>query len=137
MNTYYKRFKPLFIKIFCVIFSIITFLSTWQSGLAIAAIDSSIKLDKSDVLSNLRGWQFPTETNVHKRHVFLKLKNYEDVVDMYYSLDGKNWTKTTNSFDISGYHHNVLGEFLAVRIALVSIGEGSVTFKDFNYQPIE
>ena len=98
---------------------------------------SGILADKSDVLSNLRGWQFPTETNVHKRHVFLKLKNYEDVVDMYYSLDGKNWTKTTNSFDISGYHHNVLGEFLAVRIALVSIGEGSVTFKDFNYQPIE
>lgn len=54
MNTYYKKIKPLFINIFCVIFSIITFLSTWQSGLAIAAIDSSIKLDKSDVLSDLR-----------------------------------------------------------------------------------
>ncbi len=35
---------------------------------------SGILADKSDVLANLRGWQFVAEKDVIKRHVFLRLK---------------------------------------------------------------
>jgi xylan 1,4-beta-xylosidase len=85
---------------------------------------SGILADKNNILTNLRGWQFATEKNVNH------------TVDMFYSIDGENWIKTENSLEVSGYHHNVLGGFLSLRIGLCSIGEGKVIFKNFVYQPI-
>ena len=97
---------------------------------------SGILADDTNILSNLRGWQFATEQNVIKRHAFLRLKSVNNTVDMYYSLDGKDWIKTENSFETTGLNHNVLSGFLSVRIGLCSIGDGKVTFKNFNYTPI-
>ena len=82
-------------------------------------------------------WQFPTEKNVINNHVFLRLKNINNTVNMYYSTDGKKWNKIENSLEVSAMHHNVLGGFMSVRIGLCSIGEGSVTFKNFTYKPIK
>lgn len=98
---------------------------------------SGILADKENVLTNLRGWQFPTEKNVLKNHVFLRLKNINNTVDLFYSIDGKNWIKIENSLEVSSLNHNVLGGFLSLRIGLCSIGKGSVTFKNFRYTAIE
>ncbi|WP_245176771.1 family 43 glycosylhydrolase [Flavobacterium aquidurense] len=94
---------------------------------------SGILADKENILANLRGWQFETEKKVHKRHVYLRLKNTNNNVDMFYSLDGIEWLKIENSAEVSSYNHNALSGFLGLRIALCSIGEGSVTFKNFKY----
>lgn len=100
-------------------------------------ISSGILADKENVLANLRGWQFPTEKNVIDRLVHLRLKSINNTVDMYYSLDGKQWIKIENSFESSGYHHNVLSGFMSLRIGLCSIGNGKVRFKDFKYESLE
>src|SRR5208282_2465289 len=97
---------------------------------------SGILADKSNILANLRGWQFPTEKNVLTNHVFLRLKNNNQTVDMYYSTDGKNWNKIENSVEVSSYNHNVLNGFLSLRLGLCSIGNGTVTFKNFIYEPV-
>lgn len=97
---------------------------------------SGILADTTSILANLRGWQFPTEKNVMHNHVFLRIQNTKNIVDMFYSIDGTHWEKIENSVDVSGLHHNVLGGFLSLRIGLCSIGNGSVTFKNFNYTPI-
>jgi len=99
-------------------------------------IYSGILADKNDILANLRGWQFPTEKNVIDNHAYLRLKNINNTVDMYYSLDGVNWIKIENSVDVSSYHHNVLSDFLSLRIGLVSMGDGKVRFKNFIYEPV-
>jgi len=98
---------------------------------------SGILADKENIITDLRGWQFATEKNVIKNHVFLRLKNIENTVDMYYSLDGTNWNKTESSVEVSGLHHNVLSGFMSLRIGLCSMGEGNVKFKNFRYQAIE
>jgi xylan 1,4-beta-xylosidase len=98
---------------------------------------SGILADKENILANLRGWQFETEKNVITRHVFLRLKNSNNTVDMFYSLDGKNWNKIESSLEISSINHNALGGFLSVRIGLCSIGDGTVKFKNFKYTPIQ
>jgi beta-xylosidase len=97
---------------------------------------SGILADNENILTNLRGWRFPTEKNVIKNHVFLKLKNIENTVDMFYSTDGVNWNKIETSLEVSSINHNVLSGFLSLRVGLCAIGEGSVTFKNFKYQPI-
>jgi beta-xylosidase len=56
---------------------------------------------------------------------------------MYYSLEGNNWKKIANSFEVSGLHHNVLSGFLSLRIGLVALGDGQVRFKNFRYEPLD
>jgi beta-xylosidase len=98
---------------------------------------SGILADNNNILANINGWQFVTEHSVHNSHVFLRLKNLNNTVDMYYSTDGSEWTKIENSLEVSSMHHNVLGGFLSLRIGLCSIGEGSVTFRNFTYEPVK
>jgi xylan 1,4-beta-xylosidase len=98
---------------------------------------SGMLADRENILANLRGWQFPTEKKVINNHVFLRLRNTNNVVDMFYSLDGGRWDKIENSAEISSYNHNVLGGFLSLRIGLCSIGDGNVEFKNFIYKPIK
>lgn len=95
---------------------------------------SGILADKENIQANLRGWQFPTERKVIQKHVFLRLRNINNTVDMYYSMDGTNWTKIESSLEVSALHHNVLGGFLSLRIGLCAVGEGKVTFKNFTYK---
>lgn len=97
---------------------------------------SGILADKSNILADLRGWQFATEKNVIKNHVFLRLRNIKNTVNMYYSLDGQKWMKIENSLEVSGYNHNILSGFLSLRIGLCSIGDGNVIFKNFVYRTI-
>jgi xylan 1,4-beta-xylosidase len=98
---------------------------------------SGILAEHQNILTNIRGWQFTTERNVIKDHVFLRIKNINHIVDMYYSIDGKDWLKIESSLDISSFHHNAFSGFMGVRIGLCSVGEGSVKFKNFVYKPIK
>jgi xylan 1,4-beta-xylosidase len=98
---------------------------------------SGILADKENILANLRGWQFPTEKKAIERHVFLKLENLNNTVNMHYSLDGQTWKKIENSAEVSAMHHNVLSGFLSLRLGLCSIGSGNVSFKNFQYHAIE
>ncbi|MCX7987542.1 MAG: family 43 glycosylhydrolase [Bacteroidales bacterium] len=97
---------------------------------------SGILADSKNIMANLRGWQFVTEKNVIDKHVFLKLRNHNHTVDMFYSLNEKDWIKIENSTEVSGYHHNVLSDFLSLRIGLVSIGNGKVIYRKFRYQSL-
>jgi xylan 1,4-beta-xylosidase len=97
---------------------------------------SGILANNGDILANIHGWQFQTEKKVMNNHVFLRLKNINSTVDMYYSTDGKNWNKIENSLETSGFNHNTYGGFMGLRIGLCSMGEGVVKFKNFKYIPI-
>jgi len=85
----------------------------------------------------LNGWQYPAEKKAVTRHVFLRVKNVDNIVDMYYRTEGGEWNKIQSSLDISGFNHNALGGFMAVRIGLCSIGEGAVTFRNFVYKALK
>lgn len=99
--------------------------------------NTGILADGENILADLRGWQFVTEKGVTGRRVFLRLRNVDNTVDMYFSTDGQNWTKIRNSAEVSCFNHNALGGFLSLRIGLCSMGKGEVTFKDFVYKTIE
>lgn len=98
---------------------------------------SGILADKENIFANLRGWQFISEKKVIQRHVYLRLKNIENTVDMFYSLDGINWSKLESSVEVSSLNHNALSGFLSLRIGLCSIGDGSVKFKNFIYKAVK
>jgi beta-xylosidase len=102
-----------------------------------AQASSGILTDGKNILANLRGWQFPTVKNVVENHTFLRILKKENTVDLYYSLDGQQWTKIENSLEVSGMHHNVLSGFMSLRLGLCAIGEGSVRFEKFRYKALK
>jgi len=64
----------------------------------------------------------------------VKLVNHDNVVTIHTSRDGRQWTKHSWQREVSGFHHNVFGGFLSLRIALVAAGAGEVRFRRFRYQ---
>ncbi|HNX04906.1 MAG TPA: hypothetical protein PKI32_05355, partial [Opitutales bacterium] len=67
-------------------------------------------------------------------HFFIRLRNNRNVVTLWYSPDGVNWTKYRLLFEVSGFHHNVAGGFLSLRPALLVAGKGEAKFRHFKYK---
>lgn len=69
--------------------------------------------------------------------LWLRVTNDRHVVTFHTSRDGKTWTKYPVQMEVSGYHHNVAGGFLALKPALYAAGNGSVRFRDFRYHALD
>ena len=65
---------------------------------------------------------------------FLRILNDRNEVSFYYSADKKGWTRLERSLDITGYNHNVFGQFLSLRAGLYAFGKGIVKFDNFIYK---
>lgn len=78
---------------------------------------------------------FPRPETIGLRY-HLRLRNNRHVVTVWYSPDGRNWTKHWMQFEVSGYHHNVAGGFLSLRPALLATGRGEVRFRNFRYKAL-
>ncbi|HJV62247.1 MAG TPA: family 43 glycosylhydrolase, partial [Albitalea sp.] len=68
------------------------------------------------------------------RAIHVKVTNHENVVSFHYSRDGQQWTRHPWQMEVSGFHHNVFGGFLSLRIALFAAGGGAVRFRRFGYR---
>jgi xylan 1,4-beta-xylosidase len=76
-------------------------------------------------------------SDVVAQRLHLKLENRRHIVTMRYSTDGASWTKHPWQFEVSGVHHNVLGDFLSLRPALYACGSGNVRFREFRYRALD
>lgn len=77
------------------------------------------------------------QANIETRGVRVRVTNDENVVTWRYSHDGgKTWTLHGLRNEVSGFHHNVFGGFLSLKIGLYSAGEGRITLKDFAYRAL-
>lgn len=69
--------------------------------------------------------------------LWLRVTNNQHVVTFHTSRDGKTWSKYPTQMEVSGYHHNVAGQFLALKPALYAAGAGKVHFRDFHYRALD
>ena len=74
----------------------------------------------------------PDTTNA-STHLWFQVRNDANVVSFFWSEDGMRWHKA-NSYEVSGYNHNVGDGFLSLRPALFSSGGGEVLFTNLNYR---
>jgi len=68
------------------------------------------------------------------RIVHVKVTNRANVVTFHYSHDGRNWTQHPWQMEVSGFHQNVFGGFLSLRIGLFSVGRGEIRARNFVYR---
>ncbi|MBN8605403.1 MAG: family 43 glycosylhydrolase [Caulobacterales bacterium] len=70
------------------------------------------------------------------RRLFLRLRNDRNIVTIHHSRDGVNWTRYGVQMEVSGYHHNTVGDFLSLRPAIYTAGSGEARFKRVTYRAL-
>ena len=71
------------------------------------------------------------------RRLRIRLSNDRNIVTLHTSTDGGgSWRKFDVQMEVSGYHHNVAGEFLSLRPALYAAGTGTARFARFEYSAL-
>jgi xylan 1,4-beta-xylosidase len=68
------------------------------------------------------------------RRLRFRNRNYRHVVSIHTSVDGVTWQRGPRGLEVSGYHHNVRGGFMALKPALYAAGKGEVRFRGFRYR---
>lgn len=69
-----------------------------------------------------------------KCRLHLRLRNTDNIVNGWYSTDGKEWHHYPWAFDMQGFHHNTLGGFLSVRPGISAGGDGTATVTNLIYR---
>lgn len=67
------------------------------------------------------------------RRLRMRITNDRHIVTLHYSVDGRQWTKYGVQMEVSGYHHNVAGDFLSLRPAIYAAGTGEVRVRNVRY----
>lgn len=71
------------------------------------------------------------------RTVHVRVTNRRNVVTFHYSHDGARWTQHPWQMEVSGFHHNVFGGFLSLRVGIYAAGAGEVALRNFTYRGLE
>jgi beta-xylosidase len=72
--------------------------------------------------------------NPHGGRMRMRLTNREHIVSFHTSGDGGlTWQRFDRGMEVSGYHHNVRGGFLALRPGLYAARPGQAKFRDWRY----
>ena len=70
------------------------------------------------------------------RKLWLRVTNDRQVVTFHHSPDGKTWSKYDVQMEVSGYHHNVAGDFLSLRPAIYVAGKGEAAFSGLGFRAL-
>ena len=70
------------------------------------------------------------------RRLRVRIENDRHIVSLRTSVDGKSWTKYFVQMEVSGYHHNVAGDFLSLRPAVYAAGRGEVRIRSVRYEAL-
>ena len=70
------------------------------------------------------------------RRLRMRITNDRHIVTIHYSVDGRQWTRYGVQMEVSGYHHNVAGDFLSLRPAIYAAGSGQVRIRNVRYEAL-
>jgi xylan 1,4-beta-xylosidase len=68
--------------------------------------------------------------------LWLRVRNDHHIVTFHHGSDGRTWTKFDVQMEVSGYHHNVAGDFLSLRPALFCAGAGEAKFSHLEFRAL-
>lgn len=77
--------------------------------------------------------QSETMPNAFGRQFRLRIDNHSGILTIKASREGKEWQTIANNIDASGFHQNNFYDFLALRPALCTLGNGEAQFRQFIY----
>lgn len=69
--------------------------------------------------------------------LWLRMSYRDQILTIHHSRDGKDWTQYGVQMELSGYHHNTVGEFLSLRPGIYAAGDGRVRFLEARYRALD
>ncbi len=94
--------------------------------------------DEARFVTHQYGIERARPANPHGRRMRMRITNRRHIVSIHTSGDaGKTWRRFDRGMEVSGYHHNVRGGFLALRPGLYAAGPAAATFRDFRYTALD
>ena len=92
-----------------------------------------------DFVMHRYGVERPAELPPSARggRLWLRVTNDRHIVTIHTRREGGDWRKYPVQMEVSGYHHNVAGGFLALKPALYAAGAGGVRFRNFRYRALD
>jgi beta-xylosidase len=93
-------------------------------------------ISEGAIWGGARGCLNKLRTPLAGHRMTLRIVCDHNEVDFLAGMDAGSLKKVSNSEDLSGYNHNTLGGFLALRPALYSAGSGNALFRNFRYRPL-
>ncbi len=78
-------------------------------------------------------WQEPAPA---VRRLYLRIVNDHQIVTMYYSQNGADWTRHAVRSEVSGYNANTMDNLLSLRPAVFATGTGKVAFRNFRFKAL-
>jgi xylan 1,4-beta-xylosidase len=93
-----------------------------------------VSFDAEYFIGHKYGIEHSRYRNPLGRRMFIRMRNMRHIVRTHVSLDGKVWKRFERTFEVSGYHHNVRGGFLALRPGIFVAGKGEARIRDFKYR---
>lgn len=84
------------------------------------------------------GWQYrPQSLQKPVTRASLKMVNDHHEVDFWVRLENEEWQKIPMAVESSGFHHNVFGGFLSLRVGLFAAQNGIAQFRHFKLQSFQ
>jgi beta-xylosidase len=71
------------------------------------------------------------------RHLHLRITNDRHISTIHYRGEKGEWQKFDVQMEVSGYHHNVAGDFLSLRPAIYVAGTGEARIREVRYRALE
>lgn len=101
-----------------------------------SALYAGLGFDADRFVTHQYGLERGRPANPLGRRMHLRVTNDRHIVTFHTSPDGQAWTKFDRQMEVSGYHQNVRGGFMALRPAIYAAGTGEARFRGFKYMAL-
>lgn len=88
---------------------------------------------KDGILRIYRLGKLLAQKNLGTSECWLKMKNDEQYISFYYSIDGIHYQKMNFVINVSGQNTSAYNGFLSLRPGIFAVGEAGAWFRDFTY----
>lgn len=95
-----------------------------------------LSFDARTFITHQYGLERGRPANPNGRRMRIRMRNDRHIVTFHTSPDGRTWAKFDRQMEVSGYHHNVRGGFMALRPGLFAAGRGEARFNNLTYRAL-
>ena len=99
---------------------------------------AGLGFDRQRFVTHQYGIERARPAHAYGQRLRMRITNRRHIIAIHTSGDGgQTWHRFDRGMEVSGYHHNVCGGFLALKPGLYAAGHGEARFRDFRFEALE
>lgn len=99
---------------------------------------AGLGFDKDRFVTHQYGMERARPAHTYDQNLRMRITNRRHIIAIHTSRDGgQTWHRFDRGMEVSGYHHNVRGGFLALKPGLYAAGKGEARFRGFRFTALK